>query len=350
MPIPLGKTTREGEGPSRAKITRRGQNVNISYRDSQGLAVSFDVPGGLAAAKALAEKINAAIDGAVARSKPIDKARARGFASWGDAQELFMAEKKSKRSINLDASRFRILRGLGFAPELPLARVTQEFVDLRLLAIPTGRRGRMAGAATRNRYRALIRSALRLALFRGLAPAVASIKLEPEPENAPRAFSKRELARIVAAAPDHMRAPIIVAATTGLRRSNVFNLRCSQIDFDARVIKIPPEESKSGRLMAIPMPRACEAAILDELSKPSAEPGYVFRYNGRRLKSIGQRSWARLLRECGVPYAPWHSLRHTFATNLARAGFSEAEMMALGGWRVPAAALPRQAHEYRERL
>ena len=56
-----------------------------------------------------------------------------------------MAENESKRSIKLDASRFRILRGLGSAPDLPLARVTQDFVDLSLLAIPTGRRGRMAG-------------------------------------------------------------------------------------------------------------------------------------------------------------------------------------------------------------
>lgn len=88
----------------------------------------------------------------------------------------------------------------------------------------------------------------------GLAPAVASIKREPKPEIAPRAFSKREPARIVAPAPDHMRGPIVVAAATWLRRSNVFNLLFSQIDFDARVIKIPPEASQSGRLMAIPMP------------------------------------------------------------------------------------------------
>ena len=93
-----------------------------------------------------------------------------------------------------------------------------------------------------------------MALFRGLAPAVASIKLEPEPEIAPRAFSKRELARIVAPAPNHMRGPIVVAAVTGRRLSNVFSLRFSQIGFDARVINIPPEASQSGRLMLIPMP------------------------------------------------------------------------------------------------
>ncbi len=70
MSIPLGKAPREGEGPSPAKITRRGQTVCASRRDSQDLAVSFDVPGVLAAAKAPAGKINAAIDGAALASSP----------------------------------------------------------------------------------------------------------------------------------------------------------------------------------------------------------------------------------------------------------------------------------------
>ena len=96
MSIPLGKAPREGEGPSPPKNTRRGQTVCISRRDSQGLAVSFNVPVGLAAAKAPAGRSTRRSTARPCAPSP-STGPARAGSRLGDAEELFMAEKKSKR-------------------------------------------------------------------------------------------------------------------------------------------------------------------------------------------------------------------------------------------------------------
>ncbi len=89
-------------------------------------------------------EINAAIDGAAARPKPIDWARSRGFAAGGERRSCSWPRNSpsARSSLMRRASAFCATR----VRPRPAARARHAgFRRPALLAIPTGRRGRMAG-------------------------------------------------------------------------------------------------------------------------------------------------------------------------------------------------------------
>jgi integrase len=110
-------------------------------------------------------------------------------------------------------------------------------------------------------------------------------------------------------------AAIRVLALTGARRSEICELRWNEINFDRRVIALPPQRTKMGSKTGgrrIPL-NEYAATILRSLERSS---DYVFPKRGDPNSPICglQAAWVRLCKAAELGHLRIHDLRHTFAS------------------------------------
>lgn len=132
-----------------------------------------------------------------------------------------------------------------------------------------------------------------------------------------------------------MEIPILLGIH-GLRRSEICALRYPD-DFEGNVIhirhaivygeknKIAEKDTKtdeSDRL--VPLSEECYQKIVEQ--------GYV---THKTLAAITQ-AFTRLLKRNGIPKYRFHDLRHFFASYMHENGFSDAQIMKMGGWKTDA--------------
>lgn len=132
-------------------------------------------------------------------------------------------------------------------------------------------------------------------------------------------FSKAEIDRLLKEAREPLRTGIQILMSTGLRRGELFHLRCRDVDLKAGSIRVWPygEYSPKGkRPRTIPMTAELKT-IFRELTKKKAEDDFVFRpYVGENKL---YKHFAELLQVLGMK-GTLHDLRHTFASHLAMEG------------------------------
>ena len=106
----------------------------------------------------------------------------------------------------------------------------------------------------------------------------------------------------------------MVALNTGLRKSNILELRWEQINFDFNFIEIL--ENKGNKHLLIPLN---EKLIQFFNNKPEAErKGYIFinPETGLPYKDI-KKAWSTALKKARIENFRFHDLRHTVGTRLA---------------------------------
>lgn len=123
---------------------------------------------------------------------------------------------------------------------------------------------------------------------------------------------------------EKLRAIIICALETGMRRGEILSLRWSDVDLDNRRINIQALNTKTLKSRALPItPRLL--AELEALPRRS-EAARVF-----GITDTIKRSWATAKRIAGITDLKFHDLRHTFATRLVQAGIPIAEVSRILG-------------------
>jgi integrase len=146
-----------------------------------------------------------------------------------------------------------------------------------------------------------------------------------------RAFSDDEMLRLLAVA--GLRKPVyLMAVHTGLRRSELAALKWSDLHLNAVTpfVKVRASTTKNGKPADIRLLPEVVAA-LREINSDTCQPdGQVFRSIPRIER------FYRDLKKAGIAVqdslgrkAVFHSLRHTFGTNLARGGVASRVAMAL---------------------
>jgi len=160
------------------------------------------------------------------------------------------------------------------------------------------------------------------------------------PEKPKGFLSQVQIERLMEAANGSHILPLIVTALhTGMRKSELFNLKWSDIDFSRMTITVQSKDdwhTKNYRSRALQItPVLCE--VLTEHRKHHLLNGvqseYVFTYNGQKLRSNIKKSLARVMGKAGLQGVTLHTLRHTFASQLAMAGVSIKEVQELMGHR-----------------
>jgi integrase len=176
----------------------------------------------------------------------------------------------------------------------------------------------------------VLKHALRLAVEWELLhnnPALGA-NLPKLPEGRTRYLSPTELKAALVAAPDWMRAPMALAAFTGMRRGELLGLKWADVDMAGRRVYL--RETKNGSLRVLAL-NELSAQVLDSL--PQGAPGDVVLkdVDAQKLSVYTRRLFAGL----GIAEASFHSLRHTAASWLVMQGVDLYAVGQLLGHRTP---------------
>jgi len=150
-----------------------------------------------------------------------------------------------------------------------------------------------------------------------------------------RVLTKDEYERLYEAAAGYLKPIIAVAYYTGMRRGEILPLTWDRIDLKAKVIHLREEDTKDNEPRDIPI---CQDLfeILDKIPR-ALHSNRVFRYRGKPVNDVrgGLRAACK---KAGIEYGrfkeaglTFHDLRHTFNTNMRKAGVPESVIMSITG-------------------
>jgi integrase len=142
------------------------------------------------------------------------------------------------------------------------------------------------------------------------------VKLFPEKPNKLRVLSDDEFQKLYNEASDFLKPILVIAKHTGMRRSEILNLTCDDIDLVKRYIYVRDTKNNEPRIIPI---NETLFKTLKALEKPSQNKYPFANRNGDPVKSI-KKAFGSALRRSGIAYCRLHDLRHTFASNLVMAG------------------------------
>jgi integrase len=156
------------------------------------------------------------------------------------------------------------------------------------------------------------------------------------PERPPIHFSREEFSKFLGnVAEPFLKDLFLFAALTGLRQGEILALKWGEVDLERRLIFIVNSDfffTKSGKSRIVPM----SDAVLDMLTRKSMTQQFsefVFHRDGSVVtQSYVDHKFKKYVRQSGLrEELKFHSLRHTFATWLAKSGVSIYEIQKLLG-------------------
>ncbi len=147
--------------------------------------------------------------------------------------------------------------------------------------------------------------------------AIRKVKFLPENNRRLRYLSKEECQALINACEPHLKPIVITALNTGMRKSEILNLKWDQVDLKHGFILL--DKTKNGERREIPINetlRQTLQGIMRRLDVP-----YVFHdpKTGKPYKDV-KRSFHTALRRAKIKDFRFHDLRHTFASHLVMAG------------------------------
>lgn len=172
------------------------------------------------------------------------------------------------------------------------------------------------------RYKVVLSSIFRYAIKKGYLTEnpVTGIDLQAEPNLINRYLSEAELARLITACKnsswEKLNLLVMLAITTGMRKSELLNLRWSDIDFKKNLAMLSDTKNGEPRHNPIPGPAMTELVRHREIGSglifhSPTKPEVVFDFTKR---------WKVALKEAGIQNFRFHDLRHTAASYLVMGG------------------------------
>jgi site-specific recombinase XerD len=131
------------------------------------------------------------------------------------------------------------------------------------------------------------------------------------------------------------RAIIEVLYTTGIRVTELTNMKLEDINWTERMIHIPKGKGKKERIVLFT--KECEEYLKTYIQSRFDKLSFVFldRYGTKKINRRSIQAWFESYRvKLGVFLSP-HTLRHTFAAHLAMKGMPLAHLQALLGHENP---------------
>jgi len=238
---------------------------------------------------------------------------------------------RDKRSSGTDRSRAKhFVEHLG---NFRVESITQRVID-RYRAIrraETTPFGKCVSVAQVNREVALLRRVFSYAHECGdieVNPLM-GIKLLKEDNIRQVALSEADFEKLVSVAQAPLIPILYTAFDTGMRKAEILNLKWSQVDLNAGLVKLYPENTKSSEPRNIYLtPR-----VIEQLKSVARSiSGYVF-VNPETNRPWNQikKMFERAREKAGLGHIWFHDLRRSFVTNARKRGVSESVVMRMSG-------------------
>jgi integrase len=145
-----------------------------------------------------------------------------------------------------------------------------------------------------------------------------------------RILSAEELARLMSHLPRHAALIVHFAYLTGMRAGEIFRLTWDKVDIANRIIRLTATDTKTSESRVLYL---CDKAldILAEAGKVrSLGHSRVFTYQGGPIRGI-RTAFLKACKKAGLEDFRFHDLRHTFNTNMRKAGLDHSVIMKLTG-------------------
>jgi len=138
----------------------------------------------------------------------------------------------------------------------------------------------------------------------------------------------------------HTKALIATGYYTGMRKGEILSLTWDKVDLVNRIIKLDADDTKDKEARNIPI---CDELYKILFSLPnriqeSDKDNHVFQYNGKAITRYIRDGLKKACKGAGIKYGRFvkggfifHDLRHTFNTNMRKAGVPESVIMEITG-------------------
>jgi len=155
------------------------------------------------------------------------------------------------------------------------------------------------------------------------------VKLLREENKRVRYLEKEETQALLDACSERLRPIVITALNTGMRKSEILNLKWSEVDLIRRKIYI--YDTKSGKPRDVYINEWLVDTLLD-LPKHPKSPYLFCSEKGKSYGSI-RKSFETAKKKAGIEDLRFHDLRHNLASHLAMAGVGSETLQEILGHR-----------------
>ena len=144
-----------------------------------------------------------------------------------------------------------------------------------------------------------------------------------------RILSQDEFRGLLVGLPPHAANIVMVGYYTGMRFGEIVQLTWDRVNLEEGYFNLTPQNTKTREPRHVYFPQVIREMI-EVLKTRDSESAFVFTYKGRPIKSI-KKSFDSALKKAGINDFHFHDLRHTYVTNLRKAGVDPTVIMKLTG-------------------
>lgn len=178
-------------------------------------------------------------------------------------------------------------------------------------------KSRLPSPAYINRELACLKCMFNRAIEWGYAKdnPVKKVKLDKENNARVRFLEKEELKRLLEHCGDKLKAIVLLAVNTGMRKGEIENLKWRDVDFQRGFATLL--QTKNGETRRVPLNRTAREVLMAVPKHP--ESAYIF-CNSAGIPYNSTRAFEKALKKVDIKDFRFHDLRHTAASYLAMSG------------------------------
>ena len=253
--------------------------------------------------------------------------------NWGLSQEVM----KAKASASDDESRAKHLKA--YFGEIEARQLTPLAVDnfrVKMKNTVSEKTGRPYSGTTVNKLVTLGRRVYYLAMDEGIVTTNPFARRGMYKEHAKGQYiPDEEFTAILGNLAEYLKPIARTAYLTGMRRGEILNLKWSQVDLELGTLDLSEEDTKTGE------PRIIYLKSIPELRRVFVEAKLIRKRGQKKVfnqedgspicKWTVGKSFIKASLKAGVGHRRFHDLRHTFNTNMVKAGVDRSVIMKLTG-------------------
>ncbi len=273
------------------------------------------------------------VEGSIESSAHVNSYTLEELIQW----YLALPVTQNKRSYSKDVERSPYL--LNYFGDIKANKIKPSMVESfqHDMLKTKSKHGRPFKPSTVNRMVALMKRIFNLALREDMVLKNPCWKVTMLKENNQRdrviSFEQYEL--LQEQLESHLKPIVAVGYFTGMRLGEILGLTWKQVNMEQGYIDLEPEQTKTSEPRRVYFTEElCQ--VLERVAKVKGlRHRFVFTYKGKPITSF-RRTFRSACQRAGIQDFRFHDLRHTFNTNMRKAGVDQTVIMKLTGHKTPA--------------